>query len=83
IYGEEISRIEAEIRALTPPADACARAERCCKAATPLLEPGEVCNVGFQLGPDYFPDHCQKTYKAFQTLLEAKHLKTPQDCRAP
>lgn len=76
-----IAFVDQKITALTPAPGVCERAERCCVAAFPLLAPGQVCDVGFQLGPDRFPDTCVKVIASFGELLKAKRLELPPDCR--
>jgi hypothetical protein len=74
-----MARIDERILALTPPSDACERAERCCKVAWPLLVPGESCDVDFQLGRERYPDTCVRALEGFRKLLAAKGL--PPVCR--
>jgi len=75
---DEIKHIEREIQTLLPPSDACDRAERCCKAAWPLLVPGESCDVNFALGVDRFPDTCMKSLAGLRLLFASK--PPPAEC---
>jgi len=68
-------------RALAPvpaPADACRRAEACCKKAMPLM--GAQCDVAFQLG-DRSTATCTNSVKGMQMLLADQKIPIPPECR--
>ena len=71
----ELARVLAAVAA---PADACRRAEACCKKAMPLL--GAQCDVAFQLG-DRSTSTCTSSVKGMQMLLGQKKIPIPPECK--
>jgi len=68
-------------RALAPvaaPAEACRRAEACCKKGMPLM--GAECDVAFQLG-DRSTATCTNSVKGMQMLLADQKIPVPPECR--
>ena len=60
------------------PADACRRAEACCKKAMPLM--GAKCDVAFQLG-DRSTSTCTSSVKGMQMLLTQQKIPIPSECK--
>ncbi|PCC74941.1 hypothetical protein [Nannocystis exedens] len=76
-----VVELDALVARRRPSADVCDRAERCCRAATPILDEGKSCDLEFQFGPDRLPDNCQRTLDGFRRIFEETKRPLPEACR--